>query len=294
VCSLSVGLLADGDSSCATTSVGLDQAGTVANANVPITAQDNTIGLLNQAASALGLTTGQAPASTTQNGAVNADVPISLCSVNVGLAGSTSSDCALSGSNGSTSQQGAVDAVVPVTVCDVIVEVDGNSSASCPQEPDSTSQSGQAADLYAPATVCGAVVEVDGTGTGSCTPDSGFPLANDLPNNSVSQSAPVDGVLPVNACSVVVAVDGSATNSCEPAHVAPTATGSAPVTAPLTICAATGAVDGTANGTCTGSGSTSLPVGSPSDPGTGATLPVTVCGIEAALGSSCQPSASTC
>ena len=91
-CSLSVGLVADASSSCSTTSVGLNQAGAIGNVNVPVTAQDNAIGLLGQAASALGLTTGQAPSSTTQNGAVNADVPVSLCSVNVGLVGATS-DC---------------------------------------------------------------------------------------------------------------------------------------------------------------------------------------------------------
>ena len=45
-CSLSVGLLADAASSCSTTSVGLDQVGAIGNVNVPITAQDNAIGLL--------------------------------------------------------------------------------------------------------------------------------------------------------------------------------------------------------------------------------------------------------
>ena len=40
--------------------------------NIPITAQYNAIGLLGAAAQVLGLTTGQSPASTTQNGAINA------------------------------------------------------------------------------------------------------------------------------------------------------------------------------------------------------------------------------
>ena len=58
-----------------------------------------------------------------------------------------------------------------------------------------------------------------------CMPDAGFPLVNDLPTDTVSQSAPVDGVIPVNACSVVVAVAGTASNSCEPTHLATTPTG---------------------------------------------------------------------
>ena len=160
---------------------------------MPITAQDNAVGLLSLAASALDLTTGQSPASTTQSGVINAAVPISICSVNVGLIGSTTSDCKLSGTNGTTSQTGVIDADVPVTVCDVIAEIDGNSTANCPQEPDTVTQSGQLADVYTPATVCGVVAEVYGTATGMCMPDTGFPLVNDLPTNDVSQSAPVDG-----------------------------------------------------------------------------------------------------
>ncbi len=149
-CSLSVGALANASSGCSTTTVGLDQTGAVGNVNVPVTAQDNAIGLINQAASALGMTTGQSPSSTTQDGAVNAFVPVTLCSVNVGLVGDTSSSCGLSGTNGSTSQQGVADATVPVTVCDVSAEIDGNSTASCPQETDTVSQSGQLADARRP------------------------------------------------------------------------------------------------------------------------------------------------
>ena len=99
-CSLSVGVAADASSSCSTTSVGLNQPGGLADANAPITAQDNAIGLLNQAASAFGLTSGQSSASTSQDGAVNADAPVSICSVNVGLAGNTSSDCDTTGTSG--------------------------------------------------------------------------------------------------------------------------------------------------------------------------------------------------
>ena len=86
-CSLSVGLVADASSSCSTTSVGTNEPGGLADANVPITAQDNAIGLLNEAAAALGLTSGQSSASTSQDGDVNADAPVSICSVNVGLVG---------------------------------------------------------------------------------------------------------------------------------------------------------------------------------------------------------------
>ena len=99
-CSLSLGLLADAASSCSTTSVGLDQLGAIGTINIPITAQYNAIGLLGMAAKSLGLTTGQSPASTTQNGAINLDAPISICSVNVGLVGNTASDCNLTGTNG--------------------------------------------------------------------------------------------------------------------------------------------------------------------------------------------------
>ena len=84
-----------------------------ATINVPITAQDNAIGLLGQAASAFGLTTGQSPASTTQNGAINADAPVSICSVNVGLVGDTSSNCDTTGTSGPATQTGVVDAAVP-------------------------------------------------------------------------------------------------------------------------------------------------------------------------------------
>ena len=143
--------------------------------------------------------------------------------------GNTASDCNLTGTNGSTTQQGDVDAAVPVTVCDVIAEIGGTSTAKCPQEHDSVTQTGQLADVYAPATVCGVIAEVDGTSTGMCMPDARVPLVNGVPTNSVSQSAPVDGVAPVNACSVVAAVDGTASNSCEPSHVVSSSAGSVPV-----------------------------------------------------------------
>ena len=227
-CSLSVGVAADASSSCSTTSVGLNQPGGLADANAPITAQDNAIGLLNEAPRRSGSTSGQSSASTSQDGDVNADAPVSICSVNVGLVGNTSSDCDTTGTSGPTTQTGAVDAEVPVTVCDVIAEIDGNSSANCPQQSDPATQQGQAADVFVPVTACGAVVEVDGSANGMCMPDAGFPLVNDLPTNDGSQSAPVDGVIPVNACSVVVAVDGTASNSCEPSHVGATTTGLGP------------------------------------------------------------------
>ncbi len=134
-CSLSLGLLANAASSCSTTSVGLDQLGSIGTINIPITAQYNAIGLLGMAAKSLGLTTGQSPASTTQNGAINLDVPVSICAVNVGLVGDTSSDCNLTGTNGTVNQTGVIDAAVPVTVCDVIVEIDGNSNGELPAVP---------------------------------------------------------------------------------------------------------------------------------------------------------------
>ena len=137
-----------------------NEPGGLADANVPITAQDNAIGLLNEAAAALGLSSGQSSASTSQDGDVNADAPVSVCSVNVGLVGNTSSDCDTTGTSGSTSQNGVVDAEVPVTVCDVIAEVDGDSSSNCQQQSDPATQQGQAADVFVPVTACGAVVEV--------------------------------------------------------------------------------------------------------------------------------------
>jgi hypothetical protein len=282
-CSISAGVLAGAKSSCATTSVGVNQLGAIGNVNVPVTAQDNAVGLLGQAASALGLTTSSGPASTTQNGAINAFAPISICSVNVGLAGSTSSACNTTGTNGVTNQKGVIDAVVPVTVCDVIVEIAGDSTAACPTNPDGVHQAGELADLYVPATVCGVIVELDGNAAGSCMPAAGFPLVKSLPTNPLTQSAPIDGVLPVNACSILVAIDGTATNSCEPSHVAPTQTGSLPVVAPATVCSVTAALDGTANGTCVGSANTGLPIGV-GGKGSGVSLPITLCGIEAALG----------
>jgi hypothetical protein len=280
VCSVSAGILANATSSCSTTSVGIKQLGAIANVNVPITAQDNAIGLLGQASTALGLNTTEEPASTTQNGAINASVPVTVCAVNVGLAGNTSSACNNTGSNGVTDQTGVIDAAVPVSVCDVIVSIAGNSTATCPQNPDSVSQHGELADLYVPAGICGVIAEIDGTATGHCMPVSSFPLVGGLPVNPVSQSAPIDGVLPINACSILVAIDGSATNDCEPAHLAPTQTGMAPVKVPVTVCSATVAVQGSAVGTCTGSATGAVPGVS----GTGVTLPITICGIEGALG----------
>ena len=283
-CSLSVGVVADSGSGCSTTSVGLNQAGGVADVNAPITAQDNAIGLLNLAASAFGLASGQS-ASTSQDGAINADAPVSICSVNVGLVANTSSDCDTAGTSGPATQTGTVDAEVPVTVCDVIAEIDGDSSADCPQQSTPTSQQGQAADVFVPVTACGAVVEVDGSSNGMCMPDAGFPLVNDLPTDDGNQSAPVDGVIPVDACSVVVAVAGTANNSCEPTHVSTSSTGSVPVFAPVTVCAVSAALQGTATGTCTGSGtgSSTTSGGTPGSTGTGATAPVTLCGVQAAL-----------
>ena len=130
-CSVSVGALADSSSSCSTTSVGVEQPGGLADANVPITAQDNAVGLLNQEASAFGLTD-NGSASTAQEGALNADAPVTVCSVNVGLVGNTTSDCDTAGSSGPAAQTGVVDAAVPVTVCDVIAEIDGDSSSELP------------------------------------------------------------------------------------------------------------------------------------------------------------------
>jgi hypothetical protein len=284
ICSISVALGANAVSSCSTESVGLNQVASIAAINIPITAQWNAIAL-GQAAAALGPLMGQGPASTTQNGAVNVYAPVSICAINVGLGGNTGSACNLQGTNGVTSQTGVIDAAVPVTVCDVIVEIAGNSTSNCPQYPDKTTQSGMLADLYAPATVCGVIAEVDGTATGSCMPVPGFPLANSLPTNSITQSAPIDGVLPINACSIVVAVDGSASNQCEPAHTAPTQTGPVTGNVPVTVCSITAAIQGTATGVCTGPGNgTPISVGTPGSPGTGVTIPITICGIEAALG----------
>ena len=283
LCSVSVAVAAPASSSCSTTSVGINQVGAIGTVNIPITITDNAIALF-QAASALGLTSGQAPASTTQNGAINAWVPISVCSINVGLGGNTASNCNTQGTSGSVSQTGVIDAAVPVTVCDVIAEIGGNSTANCPQYPDSTSQHGQLADLYAPATVCGVIVEVQGTATGSCMPVSNFPLVNQLPTNTVTQSAPIDGVLPINACSIVIAVSGTASNQCEPTHEGETQGGQGTINVPVTVCAVTAALQGTATGTCTGPGGTTTSIGTPGSPGSGVTVPITICGIEAALG----------
>ncbi len=143
-CSLSLGLFAGANSSCSTTSVGIDQLGAIGTINIPITAEYNAIGLLGQAAQSLGLTSGQSSASTTQNGAINLDAPISLCAINVGLVGDTASNCNLAGTNGTVTQKGVIDAVVPVTVCDVIVEIDGNSTSNCPQFPEHRQPTGPA------------------------------------------------------------------------------------------------------------------------------------------------------
>jgi len=283
LCSASIAVAAPAKSSCSTQSVGIDQVGAIGTVNIPITITDNAIALF-QAASALGLTTGQAPASTTQNGAINAWVPISICSVNVGLGADTASNCNTQGTNGSVSQTGVVDAAVPVTVCDIIAEIGGDSTANCPQYPDTVKQNGQLADLYAPATVCGVIAEVGGTATGSCMPVSTFPLVNNLPTNKVTQSAPIDGVVPINICSVVIAVDGTASNSCEPAHEGETQTGQGTLNVPVTVCAITAALQGTATGTCVGPGGGSTSIGTPGSPGSGVTAPITVCGIEGALG----------
>ena len=291
-CSLSVGVAADAGSSCSTTSVGLNEPGGLADANAPITAQDNAIGLLNEAATALGLAGGQSSASTSQNGAVNADAPVSICSVNVGLAADTSSGCSTTGTSGPSTQTGVVDAEVPVGVCDVIAEIDGDSSSNCPQQADPVTQQGQAANVFVPVTACGAIVEVDGSANGMCLPDAGFPLANDLPTSDASQSAPADAVVPVNACSVAVAVDGTASNSCEPSHLGTTTTGTAPVSAPVTLCAVTAALDGNSSATCEGAGSTFAPIGTAGSPATGATAPVTICGIQGALSGSADASCS--
>jgi len=284
LCSVSAGVLANAASSCSTTSVGITQLGAIGNVNVPITAQDNAVGLLGIAASALGLNTSTSSASTTQTGVINAAVPVTLCSINVGLVGNTSSACNTAGSNGVTSQSGVVDANVPVTVCSVIVEIADDSTASCPQNADTVHQSGELADLDVPAGVCGVIVEIDGTGKGDCMPVAGAPTLNGLPVDGLTQSAPIDGVLPINACSIVIAVAGTASNQCEPAHIAATQTGTAPINVPVTACAVAAAIQGTATGTCTGAGNTGLPIGLPGSPGTGVSLPITLCGIEAALG----------
>jgi hypothetical protein len=293
LCSVSAGVLANADSSCSTTSVGINQKGALANVNVPITADDNAVGLLGKAASALGLNTTTSSASVTQTGAINASVPVSICAVNVGLFGNTSSACNTAGTHGTTTQSGVIDAAVPVTVCDVIVEVVGNSTSDCPTNPDTVHQSGELADLYVPAGICGVIVQIDGASKGSCMPSAGTPLVDGLPVNSLTQSAPIDGVLPVNACSIVIAIAGSASNECEPTHVAPTQSGTGKINAPVTLCAVAAAVQGTATGTCTGSGNTGLPIGLPGSPGTGLSLPITLCGIEGALGGTADGSCPT-
>ncbi len=112
VCSLSVDAVADAGSGCSTTSVGSNGSGNLANVDVPVTAQDNAVGLLNRGGSAFGLTSGQPASATTQNGMVNADGPVSVCSVNAGVVGDTTSDCNLSGTGGDTAQWGVVDAEI--------------------------------------------------------------------------------------------------------------------------------------------------------------------------------------
>jgi hypothetical protein len=214
---------------------------------------------------------------------------VTLCAIDVGLVGNTSSACNTAGTNGTTTQKGLIDADVPVTVCDVIVEIADSASADCPTNPDTIHQSGQLADLFVPAGICGVIVQIDGKSTGSCMPSSAFSLTKGLPVNTLTQSAPIDGVLPVNACSIVVAIDGTASNACEPSHVAPTQTGVLPISGPVTVCAVTAALEGTATGTCTGSGGTGIPIGIGS-PGSGVSLPITICGIEAALGGSASAS----
>ena len=241
------------------------------------------MGLLGQAAAALGLTTGQSPASTTQNGAINADVPVSVCSVNVGLVGDTSSNCNLTGTDGTTTQKGVIDAAVPVTVCDVIAEIDGNSTANCAQEPSTVSQSGQLADLYAPATVCGVIAEVYGTATGMCMPDTGSRSSTICPPTTSARARP-SMASSRSTLQRRGRGGGSASNPCEPSHLATMPTGSVPVNVPLTVCSVMAAVDGDASGTCTGAGLSTIAIGTPGSSGSGVTLPITICGIEAALG----------
>ena len=214
---------------------------------------------------------------------------MSICSVNVGLLGSTSSACNDAASYGVTAQKGVVDAVVPVTVCDVIVEIVGNSTAGCPTHPNTVAQAGSLADLYVPAGICGVLVELDGKAAGSCMPSSDTPLVKGLPTNTLTQSAPIDGVVPVNVCSIVAAIAGSATNTCEPSHIAATQTGALPVSAPATVCSVTAALEGTATATCVGAGNTGVPIGI-GKPGSGVSLPITLCGIQAALGGSASAS----
>jgi hypothetical protein len=293
LCSVSAGILANAASSCSTTSVGTGQKGAIANVNVPITAEDNAVGLLGVAASALGLDSTTSAASTTQSGAINAYVPVSICAIDVGLVGNTTSACNTAGTNGTLSQSGVIDAAVPVTICDVIVEIADNASATCPTNPDTVHQSGELADLYVPAGICGVIVQIDGTAKGDCMPTAGFPLVNGLPTNTLTQSAPIDGVLPVNACSIVIAIAGSASNECAPSHIAADQTGTGKVNGPVTLCAVAAAVQGTATGTCTGAGNTGLPIGLPGSPGTGLSLPITVCGLEGALGGSADGSCPT-
>jgi hypothetical protein len=112
VCSVSAGVLADASSSCSTTSVGTGQDGAIGNVNVPITANDNAVGLLGEAASALGLNSTTSSASTTQSGLINASAPVTLCAINAGVDGNTTSDCDTTGTNGTTTQAGLVDAAV--------------------------------------------------------------------------------------------------------------------------------------------------------------------------------------
>ena len=71
---------------------GSNQPGGLATPMSPSRRRTTPIGLLNLAATAFGLTSGQS-GPTAQNGAVNADAPVSICSVNVGLAANTSSSC---------------------------------------------------------------------------------------------------------------------------------------------------------------------------------------------------------
>ncbi len=125
-----------------------------------------------------------------------------------------------------------------------------------------------------------------------CMPNVGFPLVNDLPTNNVSQSAPIDGVVPVNVCSVVVAVDGSASNQCEPTHLASTPTGSRPGQRPGHRLRGDGGArrDRRRHLHRLPTPVVTLPIGTPGSPGTGITLPITVCGIQVALGGTASAS----
>ena len=161
---------------------------------VPISVEGNAIGRLGQAASALGLTTGQPSAQTTQNGAVSLWAPVSICSINVGLTGNTGSDCHPAGA---TTQSGMpipgfplvkdlptnaitpsaqIDGVLPVNACSIVVAVDASAGSRCEPTHGAPTQTGSV-PVDAPVTLC----SVEGVPSSFCTGEGDTALPNGIP-----------------------------------------------------------------------------------------------------------------